>query len=289
MPRLSSNTIELEYEEYGAIDAPLVILICGLGEQMGGVEFPKEFCVALADRSLRVVRFDNRDVGLSSHLHGTARGTYNYCDMADDVAGLIGGLGGNHAHIVGASMGGFIGRWLALRHPSLVQSLAIIMSGCGASLGSSSAKQFSQMAPHAMQNMLSKTRVAASKSAAVESYVEAWRSYNGSRFDFDEEWVRACALSTYSRAYDPEGVGRQVAASKTPDLLEAQSEIRCDAVVIHGDEDPIFGADHARETASRISGAHLEVISGMGHEMPPEIWPRIIELVSERSLDAAAV
>jgi pimeloyl-ACP methyl ester carboxylesterase len=287
MPRLSSNAIELEYEGYGPIDAPIVVLICGLGEQIGGVEFPREFCVALADRSLRVVRFDNRDVGLSTHLDGAARGSYNYCDMADDVAGLLSGLEADHAHIVGASMGGFISRWLAHRHPNLVQSLTIIMSGCGAGFDSREAKQFSQMAPHAMQNMLPKTRVAVSESAAVDAYVEAWRSYNGSGFEFDEEWVRSCGLATYSRAYDPEGVGRQVAASKTPDLLEAQSEISCGVQVIHGDEDPIFGADHARETASRISGAHLEVIPGMGHEMPPETWPRITQLVAQLALGTA--
>jgi pimeloyl-ACP methyl ester carboxylesterase len=287
MPRVSSNAIEIEYEEYGAGHAPLVILICGLGEQMGGVEFPKEFCVTLADSSLRVVRFDNRDVGLSTHLDGTTRGSYDYRDMADDVAGLISGLGASRAHVVGASMGGFIGRWLALRHPGLVQSLTIIMSGCGAAFDSPEAKQFSPIAPRAMQNMLAKTRVADSESTAVESYVEAWRSYNGSGFDFNREWVRACGLACYSRAYDPEGVGRQLAASRTPNLLEAQSEINCGVQIIHGDEDPIFGADHARETARRIPGAQLEVIQGMGHEMPFEAWPRIVQLTKQRALGAA--
>ena len=110
MSRLSSNGIELEYEEYGETTAPLAVLISGLGEQMGGVEFPREFCAALAQQDLRVVRFDNRDVGLSTHLHDAKPGSYSYLDMADDVAGLIAGLGVGSAHLVGASMGGFIGR-----------------------------------------------------------------------------------------------------------------------------------------------------------------------------------
>ena len=289
MSRLSSNGIELEYEEYGETTAPPAVLISGLGEQMGGVEFPREFCAALAQQNLRVVRFDNRDVGLSTHLHGAKPGSYSYLDMADDVAGLIAGLGVGSAHLVGASMGGFIGRWAALRHPSLVKSLTVIMSGCGVQLDSPEAEHYSKMAPHALQNMLSKTRSADNVTAAVESYVEAWRSYNGSGFPFDENWVRECGTYACARSYDPKGVARQVGASRSPDLLEAQEKIACITMVIHGDEDPIFGADHARETAKRIPGAKLDIIPGMGHEMPREVWPQIVEAIDQAARHASIV
>ena len=287
MPRLSSNGMELEYEECGETTAPMAVLISGLGEQMGGVEFPQEFADALAQRGFRVVRFDNRDVGLSTHLYDAEPGSYTYLDMADDVAGLIAGLGAERAHLIGASMGGFIARWAALRHSSLVQSVTVIMSGCGARFGSPAAERYSKMAPHAFKGMMSKTRAAASSAEAIESYVEAWRQYNGSRFAFEEDWGRECAACTHARSYDPKGVARQIGASGTPDLLEAQEQIACRAAIIHGDEDPIFGADHARETAARIPGAKLEIISGMGHEMPREAWPQITQAVARAAGNAA--
>jgi pimeloyl-ACP methyl ester carboxylesterase len=287
MARLSTNGIELEYEQYGETTAPLAVLISGLGEQMGGVEFPRAFAGDLAEQGFHVLRFDNRDVGLSTHLHDAEPGAYSYLDMADDVAGIINGLGAERAHLIGASMGGFIARWAALRHPGLVESIAVIMSGCGARFGTPSADRFSKMASHAFKGMMSKTRAADSASEAIESYVEAWRKYNGSKFAFDEDWVRGCGTYTYSRSYDPKGVARQIGASDTPDLLEAQQKIACRAVVIHGDEDPIFGADHARETAARIPGAELEIISGIGHEMPQEAWPQIVRAIEQAARDAS--
>lgn len=189
MSRLSSNGIELEFEEYGEAADPLLILVAGLGEQMGGVEFPQEFCRALAERSFRVVRFDNRDVGLSTHLHDADPGSYTVVDMADDVAGLVAGLEAAGAHLVGASMGGFIVRWTAIRHPALVRSVTVIMSGAGARTDNPAAERLSQMDPATVEKMLAKTRPAESAAAAIESYVEAWRSYNGSEFSFEEDWV----------------------------------------------------------------------------------------------------
>lgn len=280
MSRLSSNGIELEFEECGEAAAPLVILVAGLGEQMGGVEFPQEFCRALAERSFRVVRFDNRDVGLSTHLHDAEPGSYTVVDMADDVVGLVAGLGAAGAHLVGASMGGFIVRWAAIRYPALVRSVTVIMSGAGSRPDNPATKRLSKMDRATVEKMLAKTRPAESAEAAIESYVEAWRSYNGSGFAFDADWVRDCGRLCHARCYDPQGVGRQSAAVfNAPDLLEAQEVIACNTAVIHGDEDPIFGEDHAREIADRIRGAKLEVIRGMGHEMPREAWPQIIRAI----------
>jgi pimeloyl-ACP methyl ester carboxylesterase len=121
--------------------------------------------------------------------------------------------------------------------------------------------------------MLDKTR-AGDRKAAVTAYVEVWGSYNGPRFPFDETWVGQCGEYTYDRSYDPAGVARQFAAMiDSPDLLDAQEGITCPTVVIQGDADPLVGVDHAREIASRISGARLKLIAGVGHEMPRQAWP----------------
>ena len=280
MPKLATNGVDLEYESYGDVTDPAVILIAGLGEQMGGVEFPEEFAIGLSRYALRAVRFDNRDVGLSTHLDGDRAAAYTLLDMADDVAGLIRGTANGPAHVVGASMGGVIGRWVALRHPDLVASLTIVMSGAGAAFGSAAASSLSQPAPHALERMLAKTEPAPNAGAAIDGYVDTWRSYNGSAFPFDEQWVRWCAQHTYLRSYDPAGVRRQLRASiDADDLLEAQSMISCPTTIIHGEQDPIMGVDHAIEVRDRVRGAELEVIEGMGHEMPREVWPRLFRVI----------
>ncbi len=277
MPRVKANGIEIEYEEFGARQEPLIILIAGLGEQMGSVEFPSDFCQDLSRKGLRVVRFDNRDVGLSTHFTASVSESgvapYTVVDMSDDVVGLVAALGIDATHLVGASMGGYIARWMAIRHPARVRSLSLIMTGCGAKRGTEAAKRFSAPAPQALDRMMAKTR-AADREAAVTAYVEAWRSYNGPRFPFDETWARRCGEYTYDRCYDPSGVARQFAATiHSPDLLDAQERITCPTVVIHGDADPLFGVDHAREIANRIPGARLKLLAGMGHEMPRQAWP----------------
>jgi pimeloyl-ACP methyl ester carboxylesterase len=279
MPRIKTNGIEIEYEEFGASQDPLIILIAGFGEQMGGVEFPSDFCQDLSSKGLRVVRFDNRDVGLSTHFTATVSESgiapYTLVDMSDDVVGLVAPLGVDATHLVGASMGGYIARWMAIRHPALVRSLSLIMTPRGAKRGT----EAHEPAPQALERMLGKAQ-AGDRKAAVTAYVEAWRSYNGPRFPFDETWVRRCGEYTYDRAYDPSGVARQFAAIiDSPELLDAQAGITCPTVVIHGDADPLVGVDHAREIASRISGARLKLISGMGHEMPRQAWPELFAAI----------
>src|SRR5215510_2935653 len=283
MPQVKANGIEIEYEEFGASHDPLIVLIAGFGEQMGGVQFPSDFCQDLSRKGLRVVRFDNRDVGLSTHFTASVSASgvapYTVVDMSDDVAVLVAALGVDATHLVGVSMGGYIARWMAIRHPARVRSLSLITTPCGAKRGTEAAQRFSAPAPQALERMLGKTR-AGDREAAVAAYVEALRSYNGPRFSFDETWVRRCGEYSYDRSYDPSGVARQFAAMvQSPDLLDAQECITCPTVVIQGDADPLLGMDHAREIASRISGARLKLIAGMGHEMPRQAWPELFGAV----------
>ena len=290
--------VTLEYEEFGDSAAPLVVLIMGLGEQIGGMEFPADFCTRLAARGFRVVRFDNRDVGLSSDFddRGTpdisgffaaqAQGriiapAYTAADMADDVAGLLDHLAVDRAHIAGASLGRIIGRWFAARHPHRCASLTAIMTGHARTPGG---PPLSAMDKSAAARMLTKTDPL-DRDAAIDGYIAAWRSYNGSGFDFDEDHVRACAERSFDRAYHPVGVGRQVTAI-TPGLLKAEQRISAPTIVFHGDEDPLFGLDHPRLIVQNISGAELEIVRGMGHEMPPAVWPRLANAIQRAAARA---
>ena len=279
--------LTLEYESFGDETPPPVVLIMGLGEQIGGVEFPAEFCEGLAARGFRVIRFDNRDVGLSTYFDD--RGTpdieahlaaiehsrpfsspHSAADMADDVAGLLDHLEIERAHITGASLGGIIGRWFAARHPNRCASLTAIMTGHSRTLDGPA---LSPMNPAARANMLTKA-VVLDRETAVAGYLAAWRSYNGSGFDFDEDLVRDCGERTFDHAYHPAGVARQVTAM-IPGLLRAERTISAPTLVFHGDQDPLLGVDHARLIADQIPSAELEVVTGMGHEMPPAIWDHL--------------
>ena len=280
MSKIAANGIRIEYEAFGRESDPLVVLIAGFGEQMGGVEFSADFCRHMAGCGLRVVRFDNRDAGLTTHFREEDAADYTLLDMAKDTAELVEALGAYHAHIVGSSLGGFVARHMALRFPAIVKSLTLVKTGVGAKPGSEAADRFSSTWPDARERLIALTRPARSFDAAVDAYVEAWRAFAGPGFPFDEQRVRECAESVCLRAYDPAGLTRQRRAIvRSPALLEAQEEITCPTVVVHGEADPVYGVDHGAEIARRIPGARLQAIPGMGHDIAPELWPVLVETV----------
>jgi pimeloyl-ACP methyl ester carboxylesterase len=292
MPRVPANGIEIEYESYGEPTDPAVILIAGLGEQMYGVEFPVDFCTGLAERGFRVIRFDNRDCGLSTGFDGIDVPSnsdisaalepgvqpdvpYTSYDMADDVAGLCEALSIGAAHIVGASMGGYIARWVALRHPAIVRSLTLIMTTGG------DRKTLPPPSPATADAMSSKGTRQPDRETAIRKYISAWRSYNGPNYPFHEDWVTEVAATQYDRAYRPEGVRRHAAATyATPDLKDVQTSIAVPIVIIHGTHDPVLPVEHAHASAAALPNATLEIFEGMGHEMPPEAWPRMFDAIA---------
>jgi hypothetical protein len=162
MPRVKANGIEIEYEEFGASQDPLIVLIAGFGEQMGSVEFPSDFCQDLSSEGLRVVRFDNRDVGLSTHFTASVAESgaapYTVVDMSDDVVGLVAALGVHATHLVGGVSGWLYRPLDGDPTSSLVRSLSLIMTPCGAKRGTEALKRFSEPAPQALERMLDKTR-----------------------------------------------------------------------------------------------------------------------------------
>jgi pimeloyl-ACP methyl ester carboxylesterase len=288
MPRLRSNGIDLEYEITGDAAATPLLAIMGLGAQL--IRWEDGFCRLLAERGLRVIRFDNRDVGLSSKLDaaGTPRiarlmaagrrgevaaAPYRVSDMADDSAGLLDGLGIDAAHVVGASMGGVIAQNLALRQPRRVISLTSLMS---TTLG----RDLPPPTPEASK--LLATPYPAQREAFIEHELRNQRVLAGKGFAFEEERIRRRAACEYDRCFHPAGIARQLAAIVTSgSQRDALASLRVPTLVIHGDQDPLVPLEAGIDTAAAIPGARLQIIEGMGHELPRGAWSAIASAIAE--------
>jgi pimeloyl-ACP methyl ester carboxylesterase len=231
-----------------------------------------------------VVRFDNRDVGRSTKIEGgrppdlmaavmgdASSASYTLDEMADDCAGLLDHLGVEAAHVVGASQGGMIAQTLAIRQPGRVLSLVSIMSSTGD-------RAVGQPHPEALTALL--TRPPADREQYAESAVGAFRIIGSPGFQADEEKLRERARASFDRGYHPEGTARQlVAILASGDRTEALRRLEVPAVVIHGIEDPLIDVSGGKATAAAIPGAELELIEGMGHDLPRALWPRFVDLI----------
>lgn len=286
MPKAQANGIELEYETFGDRSSPPLILIMGLASQM--IMWDEAFCRRLAERGRFVIRFDNRDIGLSTRLTAlevpnvfaamaaTARGEtvkapYSIEDMGDDTVGLLDALSIEKAHVCGASMGGMIAQAVAIRHPSRVLSLISIMSTTGE-------PGLPPPRPEAMQALL--TPPPGNRAGFIEQGLKTWRAIGSPGFPFHEETMRAKMAQTYDRGYYPAGVVRQLMAIITQaGRRSALSAVRVPTLVIHGAADPLVPVECGRDTASSVPGAKLMLIEGMGHDLPPELWPRLVDAI----------
>jgi pimeloyl-ACP methyl ester carboxylesterase len=287
----SVNGVEIAYEAFGDPADPTMLLIMGLGVQMLG--WDEELCRMLAGRGSRVVRFDNRDVGHSTKVEGGPRpdvmaavagdvssASYTLDDMADDCVGLLDELGVEAAHLVGASQGGMIGQTVAIRHPRRVLSLTSIMSTTGD-------PAVGQPHPEAIPALL--TRPPADRDGFVEFVVGAWKVIGSPGFDVDEGALRARAGASYDRGIFPDGTGRQlVAILASGDRTEALRSLDVPTRVIHGTDDVLIDVSGGRATAAAVPGARLELIEGMGHDLPRPLWPRLVDLIVENAERAAA-
>jgi pimeloyl-ACP methyl ester carboxylesterase len=289
-----ANGIEVAYEAFGDPVNPTVLLVMGLGVQMLG--WDAEFCELLAGRGFYAVRFDNRDVGRSTKIEGgprpdimaaalgdTSSASYTLDEMADDCAGLLDHLGVEAAHVVGASQGGMIAQTLAIRHRERVLSLASLMSTTGD-------RAVGQPHPEALPALM--TTPPADRAGFADFVVGTWRVIGSPGFDPDEEALRARAAAVYDRGIHPDGTARQlVAILASGDRTEALRRLDLPTVVIHGTEDPLIDVSGGEATAAAIPGARLELIPGMGHDLPRQLWPRFVDLIAEnaaraRSLDS---
>ena len=296
MAHAAANGIQIEYETFGDRDAAPLLLVMGLGAQM--IMWEEGFCEQLAAEGFFVIRYDNRDTGLSTRFDeaglpdlgalmtavatgqpapaGTA--PYSLEDMADDGIGLLDALGIEAAHIVGASMGGMIVQAMAIRHPARVLSLCSIMSTTGdRSVGAPT--------PEAIGALLSPPP--ANREEAMDRGVEAYKVIAGGGFPMDEERVRRRAARAYDRAFYPPGISRQLAAIlAAEDRTPALGKVAVPTLVIHGEADPLVTASGGEATARAIPGAELLMIPGMGHDLPEPAWPRIIGAIAANARKA---
>jgi pimeloyl-ACP methyl ester carboxylesterase len=280
---MTVGDVDLAYETFGDPAHTPLLLVSGLGSQM--LSYPDELCAGLADRGLFVTRFDNRDVGLSTHLHAAGlprlgdvrRGdrssvSYELAHMAADTAGLIEALGLDSVHLVGVSMGGMIAQRVAIDFPERVRSLTSIMSTTGDRSvgGASEAATAVLYAPPAQD-----------RDGAIARQLETSRVIGSPGFPFDEEMVRERAGLAFDRAHDPAGVARQMAAIVTsPDRTADLGRVAVPTLVIHGSDDALVNVSGGRATAAAVTGAELVVLEGMGHDLPRALWPEITERIA---------
>jgi pimeloyl-ACP methyl ester carboxylesterase len=280
-----SDEIELCYETFGDPADPTAMLVMGLATQMLG--WPEEFCERLAERGFHVVRFDNRDVGRSTHLKGrppTARelltrsskpAVYRLSDMAGDAAGLLRELDLGPAHVIGASMGGMIAQTMAARHPDSVLSLTSIMSTTGN-------RWKGQPSPLLYPMFL--RRPAEGREQAIERTMKVFEAIGSRGLPKDMDLIRDLAERSYDRDPDPRGPGRQLAAIiASGDRTAELGAISVPTVVIHGTDDRLVGPSGGRATVNAIPGARLVTIKGMGHDLPRAAWARIVDAIAENA------
>jgi pimeloyl-ACP methyl ester carboxylesterase len=287
MPRAHGNGVELEYETVGDPAGRPLLLVQGLGAQLISVE--DGLCRELASHGFLVVRYDNRDAGLSTWFddarpvnlaaiwggdHSSL--AYTLEDMADDAAAVLDAAGVPAAHVAGISLGGMIAQLLATRHPARVRSLASIMSttgdrAVGRPTGEAASVLVSSM-PSDRDGFIERT-VANAKAVG-----------SGTAFPFDAEAVRQGAARSFDRAYHPKGTGRQFAAILAAgDRTGALGRIRVPTLVVHGEEDQVIGVSGGEATAAAIPGARLLRVPGLGHELPPGFWPALADALVDNA------
>ncbi|HEY6234467.1 MAG TPA: alpha/beta hydrolase [Candidatus Elarobacter sp.] len=288
-----ANGIQLCYETFGDRANPPLVLIMGLAAQM--IVWDDEFCALLAAHGFWVVRFDNRDIGMSTRFPKARtprlaemmlaqmtrikfRVPYTLRDMAADTAGLMDALGIRSAHIVGASMGGAIAQEFAVLYPARVRSLTSIMAPTGD-------PRLPGPTPRALRAL--GKNVPLDREGYVREYVATWRVLAAEHFPFNVERTARQGAASYDRGINPPGVARQMLAIiASGNRKKLQRAIQAPTLVIHGTADPLVPAEHGRATASAVPGAQLLLIEGMGHSFPREVWPRIIDAIAAHAQES---
>jgi pimeloyl-ACP methyl ester carboxylesterase len=284
-PKVGPAGIDIAYQRLGNLEAPVALLIMGIAAQ--SIAWPDTFCHALVARGLQVIRFDNRDVGLSTHLTDApppdlpavlagdlSSVSYTLSDMAADAVGLLDVLGLEKTHVVGASMGGAIAQTMAIEHPNRVCSLTSMMSTTGnMSVG--------QPSPDVLREVFSGPP-AVTRDEVIQRFLRAFRAVGSPGYPTDERDVAARAGRAYDRCYDPIGVARQAIASvASGDRTERLRHLELPTLVIHGLADRMCEVSGGRATAEAIPGAELVLIEEMGHDLPPGLRSQLAMRIAE--------
>jgi pimeloyl-ACP methyl ester carboxylesterase len=268
MPRAHNGDVEIEYQSFGDDRAEAILLVNGLGSQM--TRWPEAFCEKLVAKGYRAIRFDNRDTGLSTWPSEP----YTLKDMANDGVAVLDAAGVRKAHIAGVSMGGMIVQRLALDHPGRVLSMTSIMSTTGAR------EAFSSTPEAAAVLNLPPPDPAADFEAFVQNRMANARTIGSPAYPWDEAMLRERVISEYRRAFNPAGVGRQMAAIRADgDRTARLAKLDVPAVVLHGADDPLLKPFGGEATAAAIPDAELRIIPGMGHDLPPGLYDIVVDAI----------
>lgn len=288
MPQAAINGIAIEYEVHGSDDGAPLLLIMGLGSQM--IRWPMPLVEKLMAADFRVIRFDNRDAGLSQKFTGAPKLMdvvaalragkdpgipYRLDDMAADAVGVLDHLGIARAHVAGVSMGGMIGQLVAADYPDRVLSFTSIMSTTGN-------PELPPATPEAMAVITMPAPDPRNDEAGFVAHaVRNARVIGSPGYPFDEDFLRARALAEMRRCYEPLGVARQMAAvTANGDRRPKLAKITAPVVVLHGDADPLVPLTGGRDTAANIPGAELRIIPGMGHDVPPGLYGVVVDAIA---------
>lgn len=277
-----NGSVSLAYEQLDGDGEPL-LLIMGLGMQM--IFWPDEFCSMLAGRGFSVARFDNRDVGQSTHFTSMgaprltrllrSRGAwaaYRLEDMADDAVAVLDHLGWPSAHIVGASLGGMIAQTVAIRHPHRVRSLTSMMSTPSPRIGRPRLGAMAALASRPPRN----------RDEAARRLVRVFRVIGSPAYPHDETWLRDIGRRAFDRGTDPLGARRQLAAIlASGDRRGGLANVRVPTLVMHGDVDPLVRPSGGYATAEAVPNARLVVFRGLGHDLPRELWPAFVDRIAD--------
>lgn len=287
--RAPVGALELAYETFGSPGDPAVVLVMGLGTQMLG--WPDEFCRSLTGAGFFVVRFDNRDIGGSTHLRDTdvpvlwrvllhrTPPPYRLEEMAGDLLGLLDHLGLGKVHLVGASMGGFIAQLAAIAAPHRFVSLTLIMTSTGS-------RRVGHPHPRAGRQLL-RRRPVRDRAEAIEASVQTFAVIGSPGFPAEPGYYREVAGESFDRGYDPPGTQRQfLAVAVQTDRTAALRRLRIPTLVIHGLADPLVSPSGGLALARTIPGAVFLGFPGMGHDLPRPLWPRLVREIAGHARDA---
>ena len=284
--QIGANGIRLEVEDHGSPAGVPLVLIMGLGMQL--VAWHEDFVARLVSHGFRVIRFDNRDIGLSQrfdefgvpnltkdafkHAFGlSVASPYRIADMADDTAALLDVLGLRAAHICGASMGGMIAQHLAVRHPQRVRSLTLMMTTSGS-------RRLPGPTLKVRTAMFSRPDDPRSVDSVIAHYVRLYRLIGSPGYPANDAYLNDRLGLSVRRSYHPRGVARQlVAIASDGDRSPLLARIKAPTQIIHGLQDPLVPVEAGRDLARRIDGARIDLIDGMGHDLPVPLWPRFVE------------
>jgi pimeloyl-ACP methyl ester carboxylesterase len=285
-----ANGIEVEYETFGDSDGIPILLIAGLGVQM--LTWDDGFCELLVSRGFRVIRFDNRDAGLSTWmdaagppdvaaaLSGNANPAYRLDDMAADASGLLDALGIPAAHVVGSSMGGFIAQLVAINHPDHVLSLTSIMSGPSGD---------DEVQPTAEGSAVLLVNAPSTREERIAQAIWIRSVLKGSLDPWNESFELARVSRSIDRAYNPNGTARQlIAILAARSRRESLGSVKVPTLVIHGVEDILIPVENGRIVAAAVPGARLIEIEGMGHDLPERVWPQVVDAIEDLVQQTAA-